>query len=132
MKAVAIALFALTILSVPAYAQHGEDQEGYGYYQPGYHGDTWTGEVTATNEATREITLTYRKGQKTETFTGVLDKGYKTQMDDGTVKELEFYRFRIGMRLTVYYMAAERKEAGKKIKYNRIFTLRSAPPETKK
>src|SRR5712671_4780248 len=74
------------ILLSRARAQHGSAADGY--YPFGYAGDTWSGEVTSTNDDTREITLTYNKGSKTETFTGVLQVGYKVKLKDGTSHEL--------------------------------------------
>jgi hypothetical protein len=54
------------------------------YDPPGYSGNTWSGEVTSRNDETREITLTYAKGSKTDIFTGVLQEGYKVKRKDGT------------------------------------------------
>lgn len=129
MKFAAALLFALTVLCLPAYAQHNEDPS---FYYPGFHGDTWTGEVSAVNADTREITITNKKGDKTETFTGVVEKGMKVYQN-GVPKELDFSKIQKGMKLTLYYIGgAERKENGKKIKYNRIVNITIAPAETKK
>jgi len=100
-------------------AQHGSAPNGY--YPPGYTGDTWTGVVSATDDATREITLTYTKGDKTETFTGVLQPGYKVKLKDGSTAELKPSDFRTGTRLIVYYMQKTRKDGDKKVKYYEIF-----------
>lgn len=59
------------------------------YYPTGYSGDTWTGVVTSANEDTREFTLTYKRGDKEQTFVGVLPKGYTVQMKDGRDHEIK-------------------------------------------
>ncbi len=128
MKFAASVLFALTLLCLPAYAQHNEDPS---FFYPGFHGDTWTGEVTALNPDTREITITNKKGDKTETFTGVAEKGMRIYQN-GVPKELDFSKLQTGMRLTLYYIGAERKENGKKVKYYRIVNITNAPAEGQK
>jgi hypothetical protein len=57
-------VFAALILSVAAglQAQHGTAQNGY--FPMGYAGDTWTGEVSAVNDASREITLVLQQWEK--------------------------------------------------------------------
>ena len=129
-KVLSASVLALSLLRLPAMAQHGE--AGAGYFPPGYMGDTWTGEVTSTDDARREITLSYRKGQKTETFVGVLQDGYKVKMKDGSVRELKVSEIPPGTGMTVYYMAAERKEAEKKIKYYKIIELKFLPSQSSK
>ena len=109
----------LLALASPGFAQHGEAPNGY--YPPGYGGDTWTGEVTATNDATREITLMYTKGSKTETFTGVLREGYKVKLKDGTPHDLKPSEIAPGTRIKVFYSQKTKKDADKKVKYYEIF-----------
>ncbi|MBI1749693.1 MAG: hypothetical protein HYR59_03430 [Acidobacteria bacterium] len=105
----------------PALAQHGSAENGY--YPLAFSGDTWTGVVTATNDATREITLSFTKGDKTETFTGVVEQGYKVKMADGTMRELKVGEIPAGARLKVYYMARQKKDGDKKVKYYEIFRI---------
>ena len=114
-----IAFCVLVLFACGARAQHGSAPNGY--YPPGYSGDTWTGIVTATSDATREITLTYTKGEKTETFTGVLQPGFKAKRADGSTFEVKPSDFPNGTRLMVFYMQKTRKDGDKKIKYNEIF-----------
>ena len=82
MKEVFLAAILLTTL--PAFGQHGGAPPGY--YPPGYSGDTWTGEVVSTDDTTREITLAYTNGTKSETFTAV-SKGQLPSEDEGWVHE---------------------------------------------
>lgn len=114
-----LTLCLLFVLAVGARAQHGSAPNGY--YPPGYSGDTWTGTVTATDDASREITLTYTRGDKTETFTGVLQPGFKAKRKDGSTMEVKPSDFRNGTRLMVFYTQKTRKDGDKKIKYNEIF-----------
>lgn len=110
-----------------AVGQHGAAEAGY--YPMGYAGDTWTGEVTSTDDTTREITLTYLRKDKVETFTGVLEKGYKVRMKDGSYHELKPSDLHLGTRTTVYYMAKTKKVEGRKIKFYEIFRIRFLPPQ---
>src|SRR5271157_2835038 len=113
MKRSVFALCLVLILVARSLAQHGTAPNDY--YPPGYSGDTWSGEVISTNDDTREITLTYTKGTKTETFTGVLQEGYKIKLKDGTPHELKPSEISKGTHLTIFYMQKTRKDEGKKI-----------------
>jgi hypothetical protein len=110
-------------------AQHGTAPNGY--YPPGYAGDTWTGEVTDVNDTTREITLTYRKKNKMETFTGALELGYKVRSKSGGEHELKVSEIPLGTQLTVYYMAKWRKVERKKVEYYEILRLATVPSDKK-
>jgi hypothetical protein len=115
----------LTVISLTAFnvvlAQHGTAPAGY--YPFGYSGDTWTGEVSSVNDETREITLTHKKGDKTQTFTGVLVDGYTVKMKDGTDHVLKPSDLPKGTEVTVFYMSKRKKVEGKKVKYYEIFRL---------
>ena len=115
------ALLLFLICVILAFGQHGTAPTGY--YPMGYAGDTWTGEVSATGDTTREITLTYRKKDKVQTFTGVLQEGYKVQFRDGTQHELRLTEIPLGTRLRVYYMGKTRKVDGQKVKFHEIFRI---------
>jgi len=93
----------------------------------GYAGDTWTGEVSAVNDANREITLVYNGSKKTETFVGVLQQGYKVKLKDGSLVELKLSMIHTGTRLKVYYMAKDRKVNGRKERFYEIFQIDSLP-----
>ena len=106
-----------------------------GFYPMGYHGDTWTGEVTAVDASRREVTLTYRKGEKAETFVFTVPDGHvgwmkdelgeralaifpkgKKDKDKEPPAELNFEEW-VGHRLTVYYVRKEKKVDDKKVKF---------------
>jgi hypothetical protein len=125
-------LFLATILMVlcfaNAHAQKGAAEPDY--YPMGYNGDTWTGEVTATDDSKREITLSYKKKDKEETFIGVLEEGYSVKMKDGSMHEMKVSEIPTGTRIKVYYMTKTKKDAsGAKIKFNQIIKIRFLPKE---
>lgn len=105
-----------------AKTQHGTAAGGY--YPGGYHGDTWTGFVTTTDDKTRTVNLTYSSKKKTETFTGVLKEGCcKVKMSDGTVQELKPSELSPGRRIMVYYIPRTTKAEEKKSAVNEIFRV---------
>lgn len=94
------------------------------YYPMGYSGETWTGEVTAVNENSREFTITYAKENKTQTFIGVLPKGYTVKMKDGRDHEVKMSEL-MGMSIKVYYITKTTKDqTGAKSKTNYVFKIR--------
>ncbi|HXM23060.1 MAG TPA: hypothetical protein VN948_17515 [Terriglobales bacterium] len=106
-------------------AQHGTAPNGY--FPMGYNGDTWTGEVSAVNDTDREITLVDTTSKKTETFVGVLQRGYKVKLKNGNLAELTVSTIPTGTRLRVYYMAKDRKINGQKEKFYEIFRMEFPP-----
>ena len=117
----------LLLAIVAASAQHGSAPPGY--YPMGYAGDTFTGTITAVNPDTRELTLTYSKGEKTENFVGVLKPGYRVNGPNGKPMELQMSDIPVGVKVTAYYMAKSRKVDGKKTRYYEIFHLREVRSE---
>ena len=86
-------------------------------------GDACTGEVTATNDSTREITITYSDKGKVGSFVGVLNEGYKVKMKDGTLHELKVSEIPAGTRIRVFYKTKEQNVTGQKVRLNRIFRV---------
>jgi hypothetical protein len=129
MKRLSMALAFLILCAGVSMAQKGTAEPDY--YPPGYNGDTWTGEVTTVNEDTREFTLTYAKGDKTQTFIGVLPKGYTAKMKDGSDQEVHMAKL-MGLRVKVYYISKNKKDAdGVKVKTNEVFKINFLPKERK-
>lgn len=122
---IAVALLLACQASAPAQERTAEN----GYYPPTYQGATFTGTVTAIDQATGEITLSYvaPNPKKSQTFVGVLEKGYTIKYRDGSKRLLEPSNIPIGARLTVFYMETHKKLEGKKVKVNIIFEIQSAP-----
>jgi hypothetical protein len=105
-------IFAVMILFSAAtvcVAQHGTAESGY--YPMDYGGSTFTGTVTATNNATREVTLSFTnpKNGKTETFIGVLREGYTVKLSNGILHEIKPSEMRLGARFKVYYQPETNK-----------------------
>jgi hypothetical protein len=111
----------LLSLGVSLNAQHGTAPNGY--FPMGYAGDTWTGEVRALDDAKREITLLYKGKKGDETFVGVVQPAYQVKLKDGKLAELKLGMIPLGTRLTVYYMAKNRKVDGRKEKFYEIFRI---------
>ena len=86
-------------------------------------GDAWTGEVVATNDSTREITIKYEYKGKIETFVGILDEGYKVKMKDGSSHELRVSEIPAGTRIRIFSKAKGQDVGGRKVKINRIFRI---------
>ena len=74
------------------------------------------GVVVTANEATREITLAYPDKDKTQTFTAVLERGYKQKLRDGTFRELAISELKSGLRLRVFYKHKREMVNGRKVK----------------
>ena len=103
-------------------AQHGTAEPDY--YPAGFNGDTWTGEVTAVTEDTREFTLTYTKGTNTQTFVGVLAEGYTVKMKDGRNYAIKMAEL-MGMRIKAYYITKKKKDAnGVKTETHEVFKIK--------
>jgi len=119
---------ALTLLCTGiSVAQHGTAEPDY--YPSGFNGDTWTGEVTAVTEDTREFTLTYTKGTDTKTFVGLLPQGYTVKMKDGRNHEVKMSEL-IGMRIKAYYITKKKKDAnGVKTETHEVFQIKFLPKE---
>lgn len=85
-----------------------------------YEMDSWAGEVAKTDDEARTITLTFTKGNKTDTFTGVLKKGFRVRMSTGVIQELKPSELAPGRWITVLYTEKTGTIDGKKTTYNEI------------
>ena len=122
-KAIAVVVL-VWVCQVSAFAQQGLAENGS--YPPAYGGRTFTGDVTSVNDASHELTMQYHdaKSGKTETFVGVINKGYAVKAPDGKTQELLPSLIKIGTQLTVYYMPTTSKVEGKKVKVNTIISIK--------
>ena len=131
----------LCLLGAVALAQKGTAPSGF--YPPGFHGDIWSGEVTAVDEDKREITLTYGKAEKAKNFVAFIPDGgvYATKGPDETIiLEIASIDTKpskstpapphmklntlLARQVTVYYINREKKDAnGEKIKIQEVFKL---------
>ena len=126
MKSVFVVLTVMVVCAGIATAQKGTAEPDY--YPSGYSGDTWSGIVTSANEDTREFILTYKKGEKEQTFVGVLPKPYTIKMKDGSNHEVKVNEL-MGLRLKVYYITRTKKVDGDKVKTNEVFQIKFLPLE---
>jgi hypothetical protein len=121
MKRTLYFLILLLTLASSALAQHGTAENGY--YPPGYNGDTWTGAILSANEQTSEITLSYTKGGKSQTFVGVPEEGYMVHEHNGHTRPLKMSDIPVGRTVKVWYTPATKKVDGKKVTVNIIFLI---------
>jgi len=110
-----ILLFALLVLLLT--------NAGYAQKRTTVFGDTWTGEVVATNEATREITIKHTDKTKSETFSGILEVGYKVKMKDGTLREVNVSEIPPGTRIRVFYKTKQQDIGGQNVRVNNIYRV---------
>ena len=83
-------------------------------------GNLVVGEVTATDEATREITIKYRGKEGPEVFSGILIDGFKSRLKDGSRRELKINEITPGIRARAFYKSDNQNVGGQKKKINRI------------
>jgi len=76
--------------------------------------------------------LSYPDKDKTETFTALLQAGYKIKLKDGSMKELKPSDIPIGTQLIVYYTVDVKKVDGKKVKTYEVFKLTQLLDDRKK
>ena len=121
----AIVFLACLASSALAGPQHGTAESGY--WPMGYNGDTFTGVLTASDDASRCITLTYTnpRKQKTETLTAVFRDGYTVRWSDGTTRQIKPSDLKIGSHLKIYYLTKERKVKGQKVKTYTIWQFKT-------
>jgi hypothetical protein len=123
---------ALTLTFVFAAACAAAAQKGTAepdYYPMGFNGDTWTGVVTEVSEDTREFTLTYKKGEKEQSFVGILAKPYIVKMKDGRDHDVKMEELK-GLRIRAYYIAKSQKDgSGAKVKVNQVFKIKFVPKD---
>jgi len=132
-------LFAATLICYFAFdstalAQHGEAEAGL--YTFDYHGDTWTGTLSAVDHEKDAITLIYEHKDKTENFTGILKRPLEVVDENGQPTKAQTH-LNIGDRITVYYIAqgrnySMREDDGKRHKRvaadNLVFKIKLLPP----
>jgi hypothetical protein len=104
-----LTILAVLVLTTSVYAQKKSTLIG----------DTWTGVVESTNEATREITIV-NPDKKTETFVGVLKEGYQVKMKDGSSRELKISDLKPGLRVRFLYKSTTVKVDGREAKVKLI------------
>jgi|SRR5690348_11247087 hypothetical protein len=90
-------VFALLFLSVNGFAQYGTAPNNY--YPDSYSGSIFTGTVTEAGD--QQITLTFSKGNKTDTFSGTFETNCSVPSADG--RPLTASAFPKGTVLTAFF-----------------------------
>jgi hypothetical protein len=127
MKKLLAALALLTLCAGVPLAQAGKPELHSAPLE--YRGDTCTGEVTAVNGDTREITLTCAEGGETRTFVGVLGKRYKVKIKGGSKQEVKVADLP-GKRVTVDYLPkGEMDVNGVKVEAHEVLLILILPNE---
>jgi hypothetical protein len=110
-------LTTITFLPIIISAQYGTAPNNY--YPDNYSGSIFTGIVTETGD--NQITLTFTKGSKTDTFTGLFETGCSVPARDGSrMMPIDIPK---GTAMTSFFTAITKKVDGKKIKENLIIAI---------
>jgi len=75
------------------------------------------------SEQTGEITLSYTKGGKSQTFIGAPEAGYLVNEHTGATRPLKMSDIPVGKIIKVWYMEETKKVGGSKVKVNTIFLI---------
>ena len=117
MRPILTILTTITFLPITIVAQYGIAPNNY--YPSSYSGSTFTGIVTETGD--NQITLTFTKGSKTDTFTGVFETGCSVPARDGSrMMPTDIPK---GTVMTTFFNARTKKVDGKKIKQNLVIAI---------
>lgn len=95
-------LCAGLVCSVSIFGQSGRATNGY--YPPNYNGDTFSGKVTAVNEKTEEITISFEQGGKSERFVGLLQRPCAVPSKDG--QGMSALDLPVGSDITAFFIAS--------------------------
>jgi hypothetical protein len=110
----------LSVFSVSSFAQYGTAPQG-GDFPASYNGDTFTGTVTATEGD--QITMTYIKGSKTDTFIGKLGTGCAVPTTDSSNHKMTATDIPKDTVMTAYFSRTTKKVDGQKTKENDIIAI---------
>ena len=89
-----------------ALGQYGEAPNGY--YPSAFRGDVFSGRVTAVDEATGQITISFEQKTKTEVFVGHLEEPCAVPSKDG--KPMTALDLPIGTDVTAYFEKNVKKD----------------------
>jgi hypothetical protein len=92
-----------------------------GYYPSAYTGNTFSGKVTAVDEATEQVTISFEEKKKTETFVGRLQEPCAVPSKDG--KPMTAPDLPIGTYVTVFFETNVRKNGNTSVKENSIIGI---------
>jgi hypothetical protein len=116
-RQILILLTTITFLPIIVSAQY--DAAPNNYYPDTYNGSIFTGVVTETGD--NQITLTFTKGSKTDTFTGLFETGCSVPSKDG--RRMIPTDIPKGTVMTTFFNSRTKKVDGKKLKENLIIAI---------
>jgi hypothetical protein len=105
---------SLLVQSVGASAQKGDPI-------PRVNVNACVGTVIALNAEKREVTLAPLSGDKTKTFTGILQKGLQIKQKDGSIGELKISEIEIGSAKMALYNVKTTTVDGQTVTTNEIY-----------
>lgn len=112
-------LLVLLLCNSVAFGQYGIAPNGY--YPSSYNGDIFSGKVTAVDEASGQITISFEKAKKTETFVGRLQQPCAVPSKDG--KPMTAMDLPIGTDITAFFETDVRKDGNASVKENSIIGI---------
>jgi hypothetical protein len=115
MRTFFLLLVTLLCASV-AFGQYGRAPNGY--YPSAYSGDTFSGKVTAVDEASEQITISIEEKKKAETFVGRLQEPCAVPSKDG--KPMTAIDLPIGTYVTVFLETNVHKNGSTSVKEHSI------------
>lgn len=110
-------LMVVIFLPIITYAQYGTAPNNY--YPDNYNGATFTGVVADTKD--NQVTLTFAKGSKTDTFTGSIEGGCAVPSKNGRL--MMPTDIPKGTVMTAFFNGTTKKIDGKKVKDNVIIAI---------
>lgn len=135
MRGLAFLLPILLLLDAVAFGQYGTAPNGY--YPSRYNGEIISGRVTAVDEVAEQITISFEKAKKTETFVGRLDAPCAVPSKDG--KPMTALDLPVGTDVTAFFVTSVPEDKNSSEKENSIIGImfhswngRPVKPQSKK
>lgn len=125
-----VTILTACAFSFPLFAQKGVAPNGY--YPNSYFGATFTGVLQPGTGEPQQITLVYRKGNKSENFVGRLASPCSWKSKDGTVHTFSASEAQKGTVLTAFYQEMTNKSQGQKSKENVVIGISYAEVDGKR
>ncbi|HEX8814420.1 MAG TPA: hypothetical protein VF753_02870 [Terriglobales bacterium] len=114
-----VATLFSSLFCAPSLAQYGTAPEGD--FPASYNGDTFSGTVTAAE--TDQLTLTYTKGSKTDTFVGKLAGGCAVPTTNNSNHKMTAADIPKDTVMIAYFNRVTKKVDGQKTKENQIIAV---------
>jgi len=119
MKEILRSMTAIVFFSIIASAQYASAPNNY--YPADYTGSIFTGVVTETSD--NQITLTFTKDSKTDTFTGIFKIGCSVPAAQKSGRLMTPLDIPKGTVMTAFFDTNTKKVNGKKAKENSIIAI---------